>query len=172
MSFDKEVLQPEYYKGDSMKRILSVIGILVLGLSLVGWKGQGGWKADNQWSGNLYFWSNVVATGHKAGITTNVSTSSTLTSAALGSGVISMIGHTSAKTIGLNDGVPGQMVTIILTLRQGANVIISKTSFPVTTHSTGWNTLTFDTEGDSITLLFMSNTIGWIRVGNDGVVVA
>jgi hypothetical protein len=100
-----------------------------------------------------------------------VSTSSTLTSAALSYGVINLqVG--SAKTIGLNDGVPGQMVTIICSVRDGKNVVISKTAFPVTTHSTGWNTLTFDTQGDSITLLFMNSTIGWIRVGNDGVVVA
>lgn len=154
-----------------MKRIFIALGIIVVCLSQIGWIGQGGWKADNRWSDNIYFKSTVVASGHKAGVTTNVSTESTLMSAALAYGVINMqVG--SAKTIGLNDGVTGQMITIICSVRDGADAIISKTAFPVTTHSTGWNTLTFDTQGDSITLLFMDSTVGWIVVGNNGVTIS
>lgn len=152
------------------RKILSILGLLILCFSTTGWR-MSGWKADNRWDENLYFYSTIIASGHKAGITTNVSTESTLTSAALSYGIINLqVGST--KTIGLDDGVPGQMITIICSVRDGANAVISKTAFPVTTHSTNWNTLTFDTQGDSITLLFMDSTVGWVVVGNNGVVIA
>lgn len=152
-----------------MKRFLALFLIPIMWVILGGWY-MPGWKQDNRWSDNLYFYSTVIASGHKAGVTTNVSTETTLNSAALAYGVINMeIG--SAKTIGLDNGVPGQMITIICSVRDGANLVISKPLFPVTTHSTGWSTLTFDNQGDSITLLFMDGTVGWIVSGNNGVVI-
>lgn len=122
-------------------------------------------------STNPTFATNIVAAGFKEGVTVNVSTESTLTSAALSYGFISMIAG-SAKTIGLNDGVKQQMVTIKLTTRDGANVVISKTAFPVTTHSYGWSTITFDTQGDFCTLLWLDDTNGWVAVYNSGCTIA
>jgi hypothetical protein len=63
------------------------------------------------------------------------------------------------------------MITLMCTVRDGADLTISKPLFPASTHSTGWSTLTFDNQGDSITLLFMDKTIGWIVSGNNGVVI-
>ena len=122
------------------------------------------------------FRTSVYANGHKAGVTTNVSTESTLTSAALSYGMIRKVTSdsptTAMNTVGLNDGVVGQMVTIQLITKGTPSWVISKTSFPATTHSTGWSTLTFDTSLDSITLLWMDDSSGWVIVGNNGVVVA
>lgn len=113
----------------------------------------------------------VAATGYKEGETTNVSTESSLTSAALAYGLISLqVG--SAKTIGLSDGDVGQMITVRCSVRDGASAVIWKyaTATPIT--CTGWSTLTFDTQGDSITLLWLDDTTGWVIVGNNGVTVA
>uniref|UniRef100_A0A6H2A1V4 Uncharacterized protein n=1 Tax=viral metagenome TaxID=1070528 RepID=A0A6H2A1V4_9ZZZZ len=108
-----------------------------------------------------------LANGHKDGVTTNVSSESTLTNAALAYGVMALeIGK--AKTIGLDDGVKGQMITLICTVKDLENAVISKTAFPATTHSTGWSTITFDTQLDSITLLWISDTYGWVVIGNNG----
>ena len=120
---------------------------------------------------NPIFATNVTAAGFKQGVTTNVSTESTLTSAALGYGVISLLVDLG-KTIGLDDGTPGQMVTIICTTRTTENAVISKTAFPVTTHSYGWTTITFDTQGDWCTLLFLDTTNGWVVVYNSGCTIA
>lgn len=120
---------------------------------------------------NPTFATSIVAAGFKAGVTTNVSTESSLTSAALGYGVISMVAG-AGKTIGLADGVPGQMVTIKLTTRDGADVVISQTAFPVTTHIYGYDTITFDTQGDFCTLLWLDATNGWVVVYNSGCTLA
>ena len=118
----------------------------------------------------------VLCNGHKSGVTANVSTESSLGSAALAYGVIRKVTSdnptTAANTVGLADGTPGQMVTIQLTTKGTPSWVISKTSFPVTTHSTGWATLTFDTSLDQITLLFVDSTYGWVIIGNSGVTVA
>lgn len=111
-----------------------------------------------------------LANGHKEGTTTNVSTESHLTSAALAYGYIR---HTQDspgdKTVDIEDGSPGQMVTISLTAKAAGNYIISKTCTATPVTCTGWSLLTFDTAGDSITLLYLDSTTGWIVVGNNGV---
>jgi hypothetical protein len=113
-----------------------------------------------------------AANGHKEGVTTNVSDESTLTSAALSFGyIIRTQDSPSDITVGLDDGAEGQMITIMLTAKAGGSYIISETSFPVTTHATGWSILTFDTAGDSVTLLWLDDTYGWVVISNDGVTI-
>ena len=120
---------------------------------------------------NPTFATNVVAAGFKEGVTVNVSTESTLTSAALAYGYITMQAG-SAKTIGLDDGVPGQMITIACSVYDGGDVVISETAFPLTTLGYGWDTITFNTQGDFCTLLWIDDTNGWIVVYNSGCTIA
>jgi hypothetical protein len=162
-----------------MKKFLGVVGIIVLCLSLVGWKGQGGWKADNQWSGNLYFKTNVVATGHKEGVTLNVSGETNLTSAALAYGVIKLADTgalTGADTryIALANGIKGQMVTIQLVAATAGTLYItddyvSSGVFPMT--KTGWDDIAFDAALDSVTLLYVDDVIGWVVIGGNSVTI-
>ena len=121
---------------------------------------------------NPTFATSVIATGHKAGVTIVVSTISHLTSASLAYGYLRRTQDSPANiTVDLEEGVPGQMVTIQLTAKAAGNYIISKTctATPVTT--TGWSLLTFDTALDQITLLYMDSTTGWIVVSNAGVTI-
>jgi len=119
----------------------------------------------------------VLANGHKEGVTANVSTESHLTSAALAYGMIRKAtvgsGGSTGEIATLANGTPGQMVTIELTTYDGVcPFVISDDGVSSTLQasllSTGWDDITFNSSGDSITLLYMDDTNGWIIVGNNG----
>ena len=124
---------------------------------------------------NPTFATNVVAAGFKEGVTVNVSSESSLTSAALAYGYITKVtsDHPAIldNTVGLANGVPGQMITITMTTLTQSWIIHAAYITGGTT-TTGWTTLTFDTSGDLITLLFLDTTNGWIVVYNSGVTIA
>lgn len=116
------------------------------------------------------------ANGYGDGVTTNVSSESNLLAAALAYGVIiksAADGTAAQNTVGLANGTAGQMVTIMLTLKGTNSFVIDETCLAgASTINTGWATLTFDTSLDSITLLYVDDTYGWIIVGNNGVTIA
>jgi len=90
---------------------------------------------------NPTFATDIVASGHKKGVTTNVSTASNLTSAALAYGVIALQGG-SAKNITLANGSIGQMVTIYMSVYDGGAITIGDYG-PVNIVKTGWTTIQF-----------------------------
>jgi hypothetical protein len=157
----------QWGEGDLYSQLRAVFGLTSDGHSHDGVNS----RALGTTTSNPIFATNVTAVGFKAGVTTNVSTESTLTSAALSYGVISMVSGI-AKTIGIDDGVPGQMVTIVSTTKEEENVTISKTAFPVTTHSFGWSTIVFDTQGDWLTMLWLDNVTGWVVIQNSGCTIS
>ena len=116
----------------------------------------------------------ILANGHKDGVTTNVSTESNLTSAALAYGVIQLQAGT-AKTVSLAAGTAGQMVTIIMTTVDGASITISDDRVSGTLQDavveTGWDDIVFDALLDSVTLLYADATTGWIIIGQNGVTI-
>lgn len=170
-----------------MKKLIG-LAVLVALLSFVacadasvGVKQEGDYQGaarDIDVYGNSTFNGNtltIIANGHKDGVTANVSTESTLTSAALAYGFIRKVaadGTTAQNTVGLADGAKGQMVTIQLVTKGTKSFIIDKTCAATHTTTTGWTTLTFDTSLDSITLLYIDDVYGWIVIGNNGVTVA
>lgn len=161
--------------------VIAVVLSFVVGLAdaSVGVKEDGEYSGEATYidvkSGLSSFSSDTISiytNGYMGGVTTNVSTESTLTSAALAYGIIDVRAGKD-KTVGLNDGTAGQMITVVLTTRPtGLTYVISRTAFPATTRATGWATITFDTAGDSITLLYVDDTTGWIIVGNNGCTIA
>ncbi len=122
-------------------------------------------------AGNLKFQTNIFASGHDDGSTSMASDASHISSAWLAFGIITKveIDAPSDQTRHIVDGVPGQMVTIQLTTKTNSNWIIGDDR-PIV--NTGWSTITFDTSGDSITLLWLDDTNGWIIVGNNGCTIA
>ncbi len=115
---------------------------------------------------NLKFQTSVYATGAKAGVTTMVSTATSIAGAYLSYGMIQKdLDDPSDQAGELQDGVQGQMVTIQLLTKAAGNYVLTPT------RKTGYTTLTFDTAKDSITLLYLDGTSGWIIVGNNGVTV-
>ena len=82
-----------------------------------------------------------------------------------GTGVIS-------RSIALADGVPGQILTIMLTASTGTFTLyitddgIASTVFTMT--KTGWDDIALGTALDSVTLLYVDDTVGWIIIGGNG----
>ena len=115
----------------------------------------------------------VLANGHKEGVTQNVSTESNLLAAALAYGVIDMRAG-SAKSIALANGTPGQMVTIVLTTYDYKTVTITNDQVSpavFTMTKTGWDDVALNSSLDSVTLLYVDDTIGWVIIGNNGCTV-
>jgi hypothetical protein len=119
-------------------------------------------------SENITFRTTIMATGYNAGVTTCESPVTHLQSGQLAFGMIQKELDSPTDQTGLIDyGAVGQMLTIQLTSKAAGNYIL----YPNCAY-TGWNTITFDTVGDSITLLYLDVTSGWIVVGNSGCVIA
>jgi len=107
----------------------------------------------------------LYSNGYKDGVTTNVSTESNLLPAALAYGVIK-IEAGSAKSISIANGSPGQMLTIIMTVYDGGTVTLTDDQVASgTVTKTGWDDIAFDAVGESATLLYFNDTIGWILSG-------
>lgn len=67
----------------------------------------------------------------------------------------------------LADGYPGQILAFSV-----SDVISSGTFVLTPTTKTGFSTLTFDAVNDSVTLLFVSSTTGWIILASNSVTIA
>ena len=120
----------------------------------------------------------ILANGHKSGVTTNVSGESNLTSAALAYGVISKVGNdsTSDVQVALANGIPGQMLTVVITTAcasTGDYVITDDGIAPAvfTMTKTGWDDIAMDAANETVTLLYVDDSVGWIIVGISGAVV-
>ena len=119
-------------------------------------------------STGLKFQTSIFATGHFTG-------TSALASATTGIGSGSSLSYgiftknlTSVQAAGtLSDGTVGQMITIAAGTLDGSSVW---TLTPVTT--TGFTSIAFDAAIDTITLLFLDATRGWIVIGNAGCTIA
>ena len=123
----------------------------------------------------------VLANGHKAGVTAVVSASVTnLTGTRfLSYGVINLndIGslnetNGTLRSISIGNGTPGQMITIVLTGATGGTLYITDDKvIPTTVTKTGWDDIAMNAALDSVTLLYVDDTIGWIFVGGNSVTV-
>lgn len=115
----------------------------------------------------------MLANGHKAGVTTNVSTESNLLAAALAYGVIKKVGNdsTSDKKYSIANGTPGQMITIVITTAcasSGDYVISDDSVASGVVTKTGWDDIALDAAYDSVTLLYVDDTYGWVVIGQNG----
>lgn len=62
--------------------------------------------------------------------------------------------------------VDGQSLSIIITgLQSGGSWVVTPTT------KTGFTNITFDTKGDTATLLYVNDTIGWIIAANGGATI-
>ncbi len=67
-----------------------------------------------------------------------------------------------AEALTLADGYPGQVITLNLTTDGGDGTLTPATS-------TGWATIVFADAGDTMTLKYIDDTVGWIITGGTGV---
>jgi len=115
----------------------------------------------------------IYGSGMRGGVTTNVSSESLLTSAALAYGVISKVGNdsTANRQVSIANGVPGQVMTIVITTAcasTGDYVITDDGVAAGTFTKTGWDDIALDSLYDSVTLLYVDDTTGWIVTGQNG----
>jgi len=64
----------------------------------------------------------------------------------------------------LANGVPGQLLTIYISARTGSGTYIL-----TPTTKTGYTSITFDAVADSVTLLYVSDSVGWVPVASSAV---
>lgn len=121
----------------------------------------------------------VLANGHKAGVTANVSTESHLTSAALAYGTVAVT-FSKNKKVTIANGTPGQMITIFIATNTGYTSGVDYYTITddgvdgVTAAAllaTGWDDIALDAQYDSVTLLYVDDTYGWIIVGQYGATI-
>lgn len=67
-----------------------------------------------------------------------------------------------AEALTLANGVPGQILTIVLVTDGGGNGTLT----PVT--KTGWSYIVFADPGDTASLLYVDDTVGWVILGLSG----
>ena len=79
------------------------------------------------------------------------------------SAVIKTIGSAAALT--LADGTPGQVLTIIADNASAYTAVLT----PAT--KTGFSTITFNATADSVTLLYLNDTAGWVVIGTNSVTI-
>jgi len=160
-----------------MKKLIC-FALIALLLSFAVAEASVGYKKDGEPSGNATSVNiesgyssfdgstlTIFTNGYADGVTTNVSTESNLTSAALAYGVVELV-IGSSKSISLANGTPGQMLTFIVTVAGGGTLTITDDQVASGTMTkTGWDDLAFNAVNDSITLLYYNDTIGWILQG-------
>lgn len=124
----------------------------------------------------------ILANGHKDGVTTMVSpavdaNTSGISSAELAFGVIVLadtgpLDSSDERYIPIADGTPGQMVTIMLTAATAGTIFISDDGIiDANMTTTGWDDIALATALDSVTLLWLDDTYGWIVVGEYGATI-
>ena len=125
-------------------------------------------------AGNLIFQTTIFASGHDNGATTMASQASNIDAAHVAFGLVQKtMDDPSDQTHTIADGVPGQEITLTLIAKAAGNWVISEggaASGAIT--NTGWASITLDTALDSITLLWLDDTRGWIITGNNGCTIA
>lgn len=120
---------------------------------------------------DVTFRTSLIAAGRVNGASTVASSSTNLLPANLpyvllrkfvsgGGGLDTTPGTT------LQNGTIGQVLVLqIAGLMAGGTWVLTPTT------KTGFTSITFDTKGDTVTLLYVDNTIGWIVVANGGAVI-
>ena len=119
----------------------------------------------------------MFANGHRSGVTAPVTAKVTdIDSGMLAFGVINfadtgtIIG--ASKYISIADGEPGQMVTITFAVFTSGTVYISDDGVAggIVT-KTGWDDIAFNAALDSVTLLYVDDSVGWVVTGTNSVTI-
>ena len=129
--------------------------------------------ANTAISGDVTFQSTLLATGRKNGSSTLSSSSTQLNPSTLPyTLIIKNVGGTGGldETDGgtrLQDGVSGQVLVLwVVGLKDtGTWIVTPDTSYSV-------DTITLNTIGDMVTLLYVDDTVGWVVTANTGATVA
>jgi len=173
-----------------MRKLFALVILVALVFSAsdifaaVGYEKEGehiGQATDINIQGNSTFDGSVltiIANGHKDGVTTNVSNESNILAAQLAYGVIDRTelacNDVRNHSVALANGSKGQMVTLLLSATTSGVWLITDdqvSSGVFTMTKTGWDDIALNSALDTVTLLYVDDTYGWIIVGQYGVTV-
>lgn len=119
-------------------------------------------------TGTVTFKSTLVANGRPSASTQVASSSTNLAPSSLPYAVllknIGGVGSPDGSGVGteLPNGVDGQMLTILISSCAGSN---AGTWVVTPNRSTGFSKITFGAQGQTATLLYVNDTVGWIISG-------
>ena len=169
---------------------IALLGVCTYVYASVGWKKDGASVGNastiNIQSGHTSFDGSTVtlyANGFKDGVTTIASQQdgpTNLSSAQLAFGIIKLsdigpLDGSDARWISIANGSPGQMVTIQLVTATAGTLYISDDKVSdvaaAALLATGWDDIALGTALDTVTLLYVDDTYGWIVVGQYGAVL-
>lgn len=125
-------------------------------------------SASPTFTGDVTFRSTLIANGRVNGVSSFASSTTAILPSSLPFTIIrkyvsgaSGLDVTPGST--LTNGTPGQVLVLqVVGLMAGGSWTVT----PVT--ATGFTSLTLDTRGDSMTLLYLNDTLGWIVTANGG----
>ena len=123
-------------------------------------------------SGDVTFQSNLLAAGRKNGASTVSSSSTNLAPSTLPYTIVRKCiggaGGLDASDGGtrLQNGTSGQMLVLVAITREGTGSWIVTPATSLT-----FKTLTFDAVGETTTLLYVDDTVGWIVFATSGTTV-
>jgi len=78
-------------------------------------------------------------------------------------GIVQKTTGADAEALTLANGTPGQLLSIVLAVDGGGDGTLTPTT------KVGWATIVFADAGDRATLLYASDTLGWLIVGMAGI---
>lgn len=121
------------------------------------------YAADITASDTLTFKTNLLASGVANGGATTVVTGTTALPATYSVASV----YVTSRTLTVGNGTEGQILVLYATpLTDTGTLTITATT------KTGWSSIAMDTVADSVTLLYVDDTVGWIVVGMAGVTVS
>jgi hypothetical protein len=120
------------------------------------------------YSGDITFWTNLIGVGRVNAYSTIASSSTPILPSSLPYSVIlkyvgaaASLDNTPGST--LPNGTPGKVLVLkVVALLSGGTWVVTPTT------SLSVSTITFDTIGDFVTLLYVDDTMGWIILSNNG----
>ncbi len=137
-----------------MKRILTLL-FLLFATNCFAWS-SGGWDSG-------MIGANLIGTGYIGGGATTIPTGTTALTPVYSIARV----FVTTRTLTIADGVQGQVLCLI-----GEDNTDTGTLTITATTKTGWTSIALDAVRDTVTLLFVDNTIGWIVIGNNSVTVS
>ena len=120
----------------------------------------------------------IFGSGYSGGVTAPVTAKVTNISGTdfLSYGVINFADHgtgVTSRSIAIANGTPGQMLTVTLAAFTGTFTLYITDDEVASTYmtKTGWDDIAFNAALDSVTLLYVDDTVGWIVIGGNSVTI-
>jgi hypothetical protein len=149
-----------------MKRIFAMTLVILLTAVSYGYcANYNNWGGSdlNQLLGRELTYDLVYLGGGRGAVSSEVVTTTTALTPSMSIAIVDV----ASRTLTVADGIPGQVITLI-----GKSQSDTGTTTITATTKTGWASAAMADVGDSITLLYVDDTYGWVVVGTNSITVS